>query len=50
MFQICEGILDGWTVVHDPVMHEPYVYSINHGRIWCSYDDADSVKLKVKWR
>ncbi|KAK8378535.1 hypothetical protein O3P69_011199 [Scylla paramamosain] len=47
--EICEGILDGWTVVNDPAMHEPYVYSLEHNRIWCSYDDQDSVKTKANY-
>ncbi|MPC36078.1 Acidic mammalian chitinase [Portunus trituberculatus] len=47
--EICEGILDGWTVVHDPAMHEPYVYSLKHGNVWCSYDDEPSAKLKAEY-
>ncbi|KAG0711282.1 Acidic mammalian chitinase [Chionoecetes opilio] len=48
--EICEGISKGgWTVVHDPAMHEPYAYNLNHNKIWCSYDDEDSVKLKAEY-
>ncbi|KAG0711283.1 Acidic mammalian chitinase [Chionoecetes opilio] len=47
--QICEGILNGWTVVNDPAMNEPYIYSLEHGRIWCSYDDEASVKTKAEY-
>ncbi|XP_063850671.1 chitinase-3-like protein 1 [Scylla paramamosain] len=47
--EICEGILSGWTVVHDPAMHEPYVYSLKDGNVWCSYDDEPSAKLKAEY-
>nr|AHZ21076.1 chitinase [Eriocheir sinensis] len=46
--EICEAITTrGWTVVNDPAMHEPYVYSITDNRIWCSYDDEASVTTKA---
>ncbi|XP_050738876.1 probable chitinase 2 isoform X2 [Eriocheir sinensis] len=48
--EICESIQNnGWTVVNDPVMNEPYVYSIANNNIWCSYDDQNSLQTKAKY-
>nr|AFC60662.1 chitinase [Pandalus japonicus] len=35
------------TIVHDPSMHEPYFYCASD-YIWCSYDDAESLRLKAR--
>ncbi|XP_068221164.1 chitinase-3-like protein 1 isoform X2 [Palaemon carinicauda] len=35
------------TVVHDPVMYEPYFYCMSDW-IWCGFDDAESLRLKAR--
>ncbi|MPC61957.1 Chitinase-3-like protein 1 [Portunus trituberculatus] len=47
--EICEKISQGWTVVNDPAMNEPYAYSLRDNRTWCSYDDQNSVKTKARY-
>ncbi|XP_050715987.1 chitinase-3-like protein 1 isoform X2 [Eriocheir sinensis] len=48
--EICEAIMnEGWTVAIEPGMKEPYVYSLAHDRIWCSYEDGNSVKIKAQY-
>ncbi|KAK8736742.1 hypothetical protein OTU49_004627 [Cherax quadricarinatus] len=45
-FQKNEG---DWVVEIAPGMNEPYTYSYNHERIWCSYDDHDSCVIKANY-
>nr|XP_053640429.1 chitotriosidase-1-like [Cherax quadricarinatus] len=49
--EICERLSEDstndCTVVHDPALHEPYFYC-KSDKIWCGYDDADSVYLKAR--
>ncbi|XP_047477009.1 chitinase-3-like protein 1 [Penaeus chinensis] len=48
--EICERLRDDKTckIVHDPSMHEPYFYCTSD-KIWCGFDDADSVYLKARY-
>merc|ERR1711970_1603890 len=51
--EICERFVgpqadDTCTIVHDPALHEPYFYC-ESDKIWCGYDDADSIYLKAKF-
>ncbi|XP_069175354.1 probable chitinase 10 [Procambarus clarkii] len=45
-FQKNEG---DWVIEIAPGMNEPYTYSYNHERIWCSYDDHDSCVVKASY-
>ncbi|XP_071539408.1 chitinase-3-like protein 1 [Panulirus ornatus] len=48
--EICERLQysgDDCTVVHDQALHEPYFYC-RSDRIWCGYDDENSVYLKAR--
>ncbi|XP_071539685.1 chitinase-3-like protein 1 [Panulirus ornatus] len=48
--EICVKIKEeGWTVVVEPGCNEPYAYYMPYGRIWCSYDDHDSVAIKAAY-
>ncbi|KAK8736740.1 hypothetical protein OTU49_004625, partial [Cherax quadricarinatus] len=49
--EICEFQKDegDWVVEIAPGMNEPYTYSYNHERIWCSYDDHDSCVIKADY-
>nr|BET14063.1 chitinase [Chiromantes haematocheir] len=48
--EICElQQSEGWTIVDDPDMHEPYTYSVSHSNVWCSYDHAESCKTKANY-
>nr|AWU46592.1 chitinase 4 [Scylla paramamosain] len=49
--EICERLKDSGNdckVVHDPNLYEPYFYC-TYDKIWCGYDDADSVYLKARY-
>lgn len=35
-------------IVHDPNLYEPYFYCYSD-KIWCGFDDGDSVYLKVSY-
>lgn len=48
--EICsEQMTQSWTVVNDPAMHEPYAYYLPNHRLWCSYEDVDSVTIKAQY-
>nr|AFC60661.1 chitinase [Pandalus japonicus] len=48
--EICaDQMTQDWTIVHDPVMHEPYAYYIPNNNIWVSYEDQDSVAIKAQY-
>ncbi|ROT67642.1 chitinase 4 precursor [Penaeus vannamei] len=48
--EICERLRDDKTckIVHDPSMNEPYFYC-SSDKIWCGFDDQDSVYLKARY-
>ncbi|GAU97287.1 hypothetical protein RvY_08610 [Ramazzottius varieornatus] len=44
--EICINLKTGWTRKTDPASSTSYAYS---GNQWVSYDDDDSISIKVKW-
>lgn len=47
--QICtKQQQQNWPVEIAPGMNEPYTYHMPTSRLWCSYEDHDSVIIKVR--
>ena len=40
-------ISDDWEIVHDEAMNEPYAYILSQDNLWTSYEDPESVRMKV---
>ncbi|XP_045129636.1 acidic mammalian chitinase-like [Portunus trituberculatus] len=48
--EICKAQKEyGWTIAKEAGCNEPYTYHLPSNRIWCSYEDRDSVAIKAKY-